>query len=155
MLPDAGPADWRILREQEDGSALYHAATLDLELHRAEASAYLHGLAANIPSVYVILRETGVPQPPLDVVLITASPYEAQDYADSSEDIVERIAMPAALRAWVREFAEAHRKDEDFRKRRRDRVNIDGSQDGIGDPRIRQPSDVYLSPALLRRERLQ
>lgn len=152
VLPDADPADWRVLREEGD-CTLYHAATPELELHAAEAEAYLHGLGARVPSVYVLLRETGTAERPYDVALITASPYEAQDYADSAEDIVEKIPMPPSLRDWVARFAEANRSDETFRKRKRDEVDVDRSQDGVGDPRISQMRDVYRSPRQMRKER--
>lgn len=153
-LPGAGPVDWRVLRA-EDGCVLYHAATPELELHATEAEAYLHGLAAEVPSLYVLLRETGRPERPLEVVLVTASPHEAQDYADNGEDIVEKVPMPPSLCDRVRAFAEAHRSDEPFRKRRRDSVDIGRAQDGIGDPRISQMRDVYRSPRRLRGERVQ
>ncbi|WP_245306160.1 DUF3305 domain-containing protein [Roseovarius aestuariivivens] len=154
VLPGAGPADWRVLREEQDITE-YHAATLTLELHGAETEAYLHGLSSRTPSVYVVLRQTTSPECPLDAVLVTASPYEAQDYADNGEDIVEKVPMPEGLAAWVRDFARAYHKEEEFKKRRRDRVDVDRKQDGIGDPRIAQTSDVFRSPTLKRKERLQ
>ncbi|MCZ7676958.1 MAG: DUF3305 domain-containing protein [Roseovarius sp.] len=154
VLPQAGPADWRVLRE-EDGCVLYHAATPELELHAADAEAYMHGLAARVPSVYALLRATGTPGRPFDVVLITASPYEAQDYADTAEDVVEKIPMPPSLRDWVARFAEAHHGGEAFRKRTRDEVDIDRAEDGVGDPRISQMRDVYRSPRQIRKERQQ
>ena len=154
VLPNAAPADWRVLR-QEGGCILYHAATPMLELHAADAEAYLHGLAARVPSLFALMRETGLADRPFEVALVTASPYEAQDYTDSAEDIVEKIAMPPALRGWVGDFAAAHRSDERFRKRRRDSVDVDRTQDGIGDPRISQLRDVYRSPRQLHKERIQ
>lgn len=151
VLPGAGPADWRVLR-REGEAVEYHAATPTLELHGAETEAYLHGLSAEIPSVYVVMRdaETGGPVP-YEVLLITASPYEAQDYTDSGDEIVEKIPMPHGLVAWVRDFVEEHHQDEVFVKRKRDRKRIDEVQDGIGDPRIGKAADVYASPALKRR----
>lgn len=146
VLPGAGLADWRVLHADGD-TTLYHAATLDLELHAAEAEAYLHGLCAEVPCVYVVLNAAqGSGDTPLEVMLVTASPHEAQDYADSGEEIVEKVAMPPAVEAWVRDFVEAHHRDEPFRKRRRDRVDIDRKQDGVGDPRIHQMRDVYRAP---------
>ena len=57
----------------------------------------------------VILRESDEGGPAgLQVVQITASPYEAQDYADSGEEIVEKVPMPQGLLAWVAQFVEAH-----------------------------------------------
>lgn len=154
VLPGAGPAGWRLLRSDGDISE-FHAATLTLELHGAEAEAYLHGLSAQVPSVYVVFRENGAEDQPLDAVLVTASPYEAQDYADNGEDIVEKVPMPAGLIAWIRDFAQDHHKEEDFKKRRRDKIDLDRDEDGIGDPRIHQLCEVYRSPRLIRKGRLQ
>ena len=86
VLPGAGPADWQELRREGD-AVEYHAATLPLDLHGAETEAYLHGLSAEVPAIYVVMRETTGDQP-LEVLLVTASPYEAQDYTDSCEEIV-------------------------------------------------------------------
>lgn len=147
VLPGAGEARWQLLRE-EDGVSEFHAATLPLELHRTEAEAYLHGLTAEPPCIYVVLRDSVEGDCPLEVLLVTASPYEAQDYADNGEDLVEKVSMPAGLIAWVRDFAKLHYQDEPFKKRRRDRVKTDASEDGIGDPRISQLTDVYRSPSL-------
>jgi len=118
VLPDADPADWRVLREEDD-CTLYHAATPELELHAAEAEAYLHGLGARVPSVYVLLREIGTAERPYDVALITASPYEAQDYLDSGDDKVETVTMPAPVIAFVQAFVDQHHVDEPFHKRKR------------------------------------
>ena len=41
---------------------------------------------------------------------------------------------------------EKHYEEEAFVKRRRNKARVDQSQDGIGDPRIRQVSDVYRAP---------
>ena len=148
VLPGAGPADWRVIRQEGD-AVEYHAATCTLELHGAETEAYLHGISARVPSVYVVMRQIHG-DPPLEVVLVTASPYEAQDYCDSGEEIVEKVPMPQGLVAWVGEFVEEFHHDEVFVKRRRDKKRIDLVQDGVGDPRIGKPADVYASPRLKR-----
>ena len=54
--------------------------------------------------------------------------------------------MPAGMIAWIREWVEFHHTEEKFVKRRRDKINTDLSEDGIGDERIRQVADVYRSP---------
>ncbi|MGB3243898.1 MAG: DUF3305 domain-containing protein [Sulfitobacter sp.] len=144
VLPGAGKADWKELRR--DGEAVeYHAATLPLELFRTDTEAYLHGLSAKVPAIYVVMRQ-GDRERPLDVVLATASPYEAQDYADTGEELVEKVPMPEGLIAWIRDFIELHHEDEVFIKRRRDKARVDRKEDGIGDARIRQVSDVYRAP---------
>ena len=145
VLPGAGPADWKELRR--DGEVVeYHADTLPLVLHRTDTEAYLQGLSDNPPAVYVIMRD-GAGDAPLDTVLVTASPYEAQDYADTGEELVEKVPMPDGLVAWIRDFVEAHHEDEVFVKRKRDRKRIDLREEGIGDARIRQIADVYRAPS--------
>ncbi|WP_425099679.1 DUF3305 domain-containing protein [Tropicibacter sp. S64] len=153
VVPGAPDADWRVLR-QEGEVVEYHAATLTLELHGAETEAYLHGLSAAEPSIYVVMRKEGTGDCPLSMVLVTASPYEAQDYTDSGEDIVEKVPMPPGLAAWVRAFVDRFHEEEVFVKRQRRKDRIDLKEDGIGDPRIGTAADVYASPTLKKR-RLQ
>jgi hypothetical protein len=147
VLPGAAPARWRELR-REGAAVEYHAATLRLELHRADVEAYLVSLAMAPPAVFVVLRRdpAGGRDFPYKVHAVTASAYEAQDYQDSGDEIVEPVAMPPGLVAWVDDFAWAHASGEAFVKRRRDRVRTDLSEDGIGDARIRQAADVYRAP---------
>lgn len=156
LLPGAGEADWQILREEGD-AVEYHAATLPLELHRADAEAYLASLSDKVPSLYVVMRpvEDAESSVPMDVMLVTASAFEGQDYADTSEVMVEKVPMPEGLVAWVREFADAHHEEEIFIKRKRDKKRIDLEEEGIGDPRIRQLSDVYRSPTRKPKDVLQ
>lgn len=149
VLPGAGPADWRELR-REGETVEYHAATPMLELHGADTEAYLHGLTAEVPSLYIVMRE-GDTDHPLDIVLVTASPYEAQDYTDSGEEIVEKVPMPNGLVAWVRDFVTEFHTQEAFVKRQRDKKDISRKEDGIGDPRIGKEGDIYASPTLKRR----
>lgn len=155
VLPGAGAAEWRELRR--DGEIVdYHAATVAMELWESDTEAYLAGLSCEAPSVYVVLREAedGDSEHELDVLLATASPYEAQDYLDSGEEIVEQVAMPAALAALVREFVARHHEEEEFVKRKRDNRKAGEAEDGRGDARIRQLTDVYRAPRRPGGERL-
>ncbi len=147
VMPGAGPADFRVLRE-EDGATEYHAATLPLTLHRSDVEAYLVSHNMSPPSVFVVLRRVdGAPADrAMRVHAVTASAYEAQDYLDSGEDLVEPVPMPPGLVAWVRDFVAAHHVDTPFVKRRRDKKRVDLTEDGIGDARIRQAADVYRAP---------
>ena len=151
VLPGAGPADWKILREEAD-TVEYHAATLPLVLHRTETEAYLAGLAMEPPSVWVIMRPSEDEADAQDVFVhsVSASPFEAQDYADSGEEIVEPVPMPEGLAAWVRDFVERHHVEEAFKKRRRDRIDVNQVQNGVGDARIRQDFDVDRAPGDLK-----
>ena len=144
VLPGAGPAHWKELRRVGD-AVEYHAATVHLELFRTDTEAYLQGLSTKNPAIYVVMRDSDGLDP-LEVVMATASPFEAQDYADTGEELVEKVLMPEGLVAWVRDYVEAHHEDQVFGKRRRDKERVDLDQNGIGDSRIRQISDVYRAP---------
>ena len=146
VIPGAPEADWRKLRQDQNWTE-YHATTLPLELHGAETEAYLNALSDGQPSVFVVLRPTEEAQQERpSVLLVTASPYEAQDYADSGEETVEKVSMPTGLIAWIRDFVDRHHEEEAFVKRKRDRKRIDAVEDGVGDARIRQDTDVYRAP---------
>lgn len=156
LLPGAKEADWAVLREEGD-AVEYHAATLSLELHRTDTEAYLTALSDKVPSIYVVMRPADETERdvPMDVMFLTASAYEGQDYADASDVMVEKVPMPPGLIAWIREFVEAHHEEEIFIKRKRDKKRIDLVEDGVGDPRIRQLSDVYRAPRRKPKDTLQ
>lgn len=147
VLPGAPDADWREMRREGD-SVEFHAATVPLELWRTDTEAYQTGLNVDSPSIYVIMRpaDGAADDRDLEIFLVTASPYEAQDYTDSGEEIVERVPTPPALIAMIRDFIADHHQDEAFVKRRRDKKRVDLSEDGKGDARIQQLSDVYRAP---------
>ncbi|WP_270725088.1 DUF3305 domain-containing protein [Shimia sp. Alg240-R146] len=147
VIPGAGAAEWQVLRE--DGDVVeYHAATVPLELWHTDTEAYLTGLSARVPSIGVVMRDgaEGDTDHPYDVLLATASPYECQDYADSGEELLELVPMPEGLVALIRDFVQEHHEEEVFVKRRRDKSRVDGVEDGRGDPRISQLSDVFRAP---------
>ncbi|MEL6265336.1 MAG: DUF3305 domain-containing protein [Pseudomonadota bacterium] len=158
ILPGAAPAAWRLMRREEvaGGEAEeYHAATLPVTLWRKETEAYRVALAADPPTAYVVLRPNEGQAPeayPLVPFCVTASPFEAQDYADSGEEQVEPVPMPPAMIGWVSAFIDRHHVEEAFRKRRRDRVEM-AAEDGRGDVRVTGASDVFGSPSR-RREAL-
>ena len=121
--PDLAIGD--IVAEVE-GAKHFFAGSFPLELFRTDTSAYLVNLENEPPSIYVILSEAEDEEPPLPYVveLVTASPFEAQDFLDTGEEIVEPIPMSEPLIAWVERFVGVHHEEEVFIKRRRDRVDI-------------------------------
>ena len=149
LLPGAGPASGCVLRREGEMVEI-HAATLTLSLWRADAEAYRVALSARAPSLFVVSRRGVGPGAEPRPVLVTASPYEAQDYADSGEEVVEPVAMTPGLAAWIRDFCDEHHEAEAFHKRRRDEARVDLQADGVGDARIRQPADVYRAPGARR-----
>lgn len=143
VVPGAPPADWVEMRRDGDVTE-FHVATAPLELWPSETEAYLVGLSAQVPSIGVVLREDD--ERPFDVVLVTASPYEFQDYTDTGEEETHLVPMPDGLVALIRNFINQHHQHEAFKKRRRDRERVDRVEDGKGDARIRQMADVYRAP---------
>lgn len=89
--------------------------------HRAESEAYLQNLQSSLPGLYVILRRDEEQRRPLSwyVHTVTASPYEAQDYCDTGEEIVGRVAIPAGIGRALQAFVAAYPPEEPPRKRRR------------------------------------
>ncbi|SEO44832.1 Protein of unknown function [Salinihabitans flavidus] len=147
VIPGAGPADWKEMRREGD-AVEYHAATLSLDLFSSDTQGYLVALSSKTPSVYAVFRDELNPaaRMPWKAELITANAYEGQGYAESGDGLVELVPMPLSLISWVRDFVHAHHVEEDFVKRKRDRTHTDLVEDGKGDPRIRQLSDVYRAP---------
>jgi len=151
VLPGAGPADWREMRR--DGEAVeYHAATVPLTVHRKETEGYRVALSNDPPSVYVILRPSEEPDADegIEVFGVTASAFEAQDYLDSGEEMVEPVPMPPTLIAWLSAFVGHHHVDETFVKRRRRNWNAEEGGNGRGDPRI-AVADMFRAPTSRRR----
>lgn len=145
VIPGAAPADpagsWRKLRDGE-GWVQYHAGTLTLELYRSDTEAYRATLRNAPPLIYVVLREDEDAEYGLVPFAVTASPYEAQDFLDAGEDVVEGVPMPDGVVAWVGRFVDTHHVDQPFRKRRLRRrgdapdrpgeARVVGSDDGHG-----------------------
>ncbi len=126
VIPGAGPCDprgeWSVLAGGE-GWAHFHAGTLTLELFRKETEGYKVNLAQQPPRLFVGLRGGEDMDSDHDVVpfLVTACPYEAQDYLDSGDEIVEAVAMPEGVAAFVQAYIDTHHVDEPFVKRKRKR----------------------------------
>ena len=151
VLPGAGPAQWREMRREGD-TIEYHAATLPLDLWSSDTEAYKVTISAKVPGLVVVMREVmretedetaAVPFVP---TFVTASAYDGQDYMDSGDGLIELVPMPVGLIAVIQAFCDQHHVEEVFVKRKRDRKDIDAKDDGKGDARIRQLSDVYRTP---------
>lgn len=152
LLVGAPDAKWQELRRE--GEVIeYHAGTVDLSLYRTDVEAYRVSLSMKPPSAFVIMDEDTTGQAPGGWMLshVTLSAYEAQDALDSGFSLVEAVPVPAMIGAWATEFVKRHFIDEDFKKRQRDRVDVNRQQDGIGDARIVQPADVYRAPASIKK----
>ena len=95
----------------------FFAGSLPLRLHRGETEGYRVNLSQAQPSVYVVLRNV-TDERPLPF-LVTACPFEAEDYEVSGEERTDRVTMPREITALVGHFIEAHHVEEKFIKRQR------------------------------------
>ena len=62
---------------------------------------------------------------PYFVDTVTASPYEAQNFADTGEGLIEPVPVPPELLTWMVDFVRAHPDEEIFKKRKRDRLDVE------------------------------
>ncbi len=104
----------------------FHAGTVTLTLHRKLVEAYKVNLARDEASLWVILQDNEEEgDMPFVVDTVTASPYEAQNFADTGEGLVEPVPVPGELLAWMLDFVRSHPDEEVFKKRKRDRLDVE------------------------------
>ena len=151
LIPGSKTEEWKLLRE-EAGVFEYHAGSTILLLHRAEVEAYKVALSMTPASAFVVMErdELAAEDHEYKVHTVTVSAYEAQDYCDTDEYLVEPVPMPSSLQAWVENFVDNHFDEKPFVKRKRDKVNVDRTEDGKGDFRIAKTADVFSSPSTLK-----
>lgn len=116
-----GIAAWTQL-EGNDERALFYAGSAEIGLHAGDAVHYRENLATGYPKLWIILRPTGV-EPPLELVMVTADPFEGEGLTESGTDLVEPVPMPNSIQAELIAFIEEHFVDEPFFKRKRDKAN--------------------------------
>jgi hypothetical protein len=124
-------------------------AEASIDLHRAEAEGYAENLQSSDPSVYIVLRDGDLIDnnelednnhfnDNIDIHLaeVSLSPYHIQDYEDCGEDRVEKIPLYGPIAELVEKFVEFHFHPEEFKKRKRDKKEIDQNKRRGGDDRL-------------------
>lgn len=120
LLPGfRGAAQWQEIARGEDWCH-YLCAVLPLTLHRKETEAYRTNLQDGVPVAYVVLRPREDPESEreIEAVQVTASPFDAQDFLDSGDDIVEALPMPESVAELIEKFVAEHHVEEPFKKRK-------------------------------------
>jgi hypothetical protein len=99
----------------------YFMGYAEIYCHATETEAYVHNLDSAQPALFVVMRRDEEDVSPLPYIIhaVTFSPYEAQDYQDSAEDIVERVAIPPGIALELIQFVNQHHVEQQFRKRKR------------------------------------
>lgn len=115
-IPDLVP--WQPMQACEEATRIF-AGMLTVRLHRTQTEGYRANLSRAEPAIFVVLRRTDDEARPVEPFLATACPYEAQNYMEAGEEIVEAVPAPAALVARIGRFVAMHHVDAPFEKRRR------------------------------------
>jgi hypothetical protein len=119
--PEATP--WTVL--SEDGEAVrFFAGKAEIALYRTETGYYRDNLTSGAPSLWVVLRPTGV-EPPYQVAAVTADPNEGEAFTQVGDDLVEVLPMPEPVRVLIEAFVAEHHVERPFVKRKRDRADPD------------------------------
>ena len=135
--------------KKEDGlnKNLYFAEA-SIDLHHAESEGYAENLQSSDPSVYIVLRDGDLideneknneQDDNIDIHLaeVSLSPYHIQDYEDCGEDKVEKIPLYGPIAELLEKFVEFHFHPEEFKKRKRDKKDIDQNVKRCGDARLK------------------
>jgi hypothetical protein len=102
--------------------ATFYAGGADVELFRSDTAQYRDNLDSGAPSLWVVLRPTGV-EPPYELIAVTADPSEGEAYTQSGADLVDAVPMPQAVHAVVAAFVAEHHVEQTFFKRQRDEAD--------------------------------
>jgi hypothetical protein len=117
--PDTTP--WTMLDEQHEVRRFYAGASA-VELFAGSGAYYRDNLASGEPSLWVVLRPTGL-EPPFEVFAVTADPNEGEGFTLAGNDLVEAVAMPEPIRQAIEAFVAEHYIETQFVKRQRDPAN--------------------------------
>lgn len=118
--PDTPPGT--VLERGEGWERLY-VGTTNVTLHRGETGNYLMNLRSARPALYVFLRrEAGEG---MRLLGATVDAGEVDVHADSGDDVIEAVALPPDLAAWVEGFIAAHHVAQPGYRRTRERADPD------------------------------
>ena len=140
-----------LINEVKKGDGLnknLYFAEASIDLHHAESEGYAENLQSSDPSVYIVLRDGDLideeeknneQDDNIDIHLaeVSLSPYHIQDYEDCGEDRVEKIPLYGPIAELLEKFVEFHFHPEEFKKRKRDKKDIDQNVKRGGDARLK------------------
>jgi len=120
-VPSAAP--WTALHHDGDVTTFYAGPGV-IELHRTETANYLGNLQSGAPTLWVVLRPTGM-EPPYDVLAVTADPAEGEAMTEAGNDLVDTVPVPATIAEFLEAFVAEHHIERPVFKRQRDHVEPD------------------------------
>jgi hypothetical protein len=108
---------WTEIRKNVHGSTFL--ASADLEVHKSDTAGYRENLNSGAPKLWVVLRpdegEAGC-----ELMLVSADAAEGEALTQYVDLLIEAVAMPDALRLWLKAFVREHHVERAFYKRQRD-----------------------------------
>lgn len=104
--------------------AAWYAGRCEIRLYSTDTASYRDNLETGEPKLWVVLRADG-PEPPVDVLLVTADPAEGEAATESGANVVETAPMPPEVAGLIAQFIAAHHVERPVIKRRRDRAEPD------------------------------
>lgn len=116
-VPEAPP--WTILSKGADRVS-YFAGAFSIRLYSTETEYYRSNLLAERPRLWVVMRPDG-PEPPVDIIAVTADPTEGEGYTETGTNVVEVIDIPPGLASEIAAFVDEHHVERVFEKRKRDK----------------------------------
>lgn len=110
-------APWTRLAGTPEREQFYLGAAT-LTLHSVDTAHFRENFESGQAKLWVSIRPTGI-EPALELVGVTADPFEGEVFAENVDDIVEALPMPAAIAQAVLAFFAAHHVEREFVKRQR------------------------------------
>ncbi len=110
----------------------YYAGSAELQLFSTYTANYADNLVTGAPQLWVVMRADG-PEPPIEIVAVTADPAEGEAHTEAGNNIVETIPMPAEIAALLAEFTQSHHVERPMMKRKRHRWAGGGPDAAGGD----------------------
>ncbi|KRE18093.1 hypothetical protein ASE63_02605 [Bosea sp. Root381] len=118
VLPEPPPlAPWTELPGTPERRSFY-LGSATLTLYSVDTAHFRENFQAGAAKLWVAIRPTGI-EPALELVGVTADPFESEVYSENPGDIVEALPMPLAIAEQVLAFFEAHHVEREFVKRQR------------------------------------
>lgn len=113
--PDLAP--WAKLTGTPERQQFY-LGPATLTLHSVDTAHFRENFESGQAKLWVAVRPTGI-EPALEMVGVTADPFEGEVFCENVDDVVEAVPMPAAVARLVLAFFEEHHVEREFVKRKR------------------------------------
>ncbi len=110
--------------EGDETRALFYAGATEVSLYVSETGHYRENLATGFPKLWIVLRPTGL-EPPFELVMVTADPFEGEGLTESAADLIETVPMPVSIQTVLEDFIAEHHVEQPFVKRKRDKANLE------------------------------